>query len=120
MPKFLYTIIAFTVLAWVGWVRILTLKTPDSPVNIFLFLGTLFLALALTFSVPLFFLFNKKTPTYMKNRKVYRNALKWTFFVASGPSIYLAMRAFSADTTPNLILFAVLYVMIFLQMRSAK
>jgi len=93
-------------------------KTDVNAVLIFLLL--LFLALITTLSIPIYYFFHKRAPTFSNLRYLYRKSLKWSTFLSFGLILYMGLRAFNLDTTINTFLFLVMYVLMFLQMRSSR
>lgn len=120
MPSFLYTVIVINVFLWWYLVHWMITSRPDSAVNIFTFLFILFCALGLTLTFPFYFYFFKKVPLMTKLRAIYRRSLKWGFFLSSGVTFILGMKAFGVLTIINLILFTVLYYAIYLQLRAKR
>ena len=117
MPNFLYTIIVLSVLSWFGWYKIFTTKLPNSTFNIILFLTVLFISIALTLSIPIYFWEANRSEYFTDLIKIYRNALKWAVFVAVGVVGYLALRAFDLANTIYLAFFGVFYLGLFLKAR---
>jgi len=125
MPKFLYTIIFLMVTFWTLLVRhwFLVDPLPDGITDsnaILIFLLLLFLALITTLSVPIYYFFHKKAPTFSNLRFLYRKSLKWSTFFSFGIVLFLGLRAFNLDTIINIFLFLVTYVLMFLQLRSSR
>ncbi|MFC1756218.1 hypothetical protein ACFLZK_02385 [Patescibacteria group bacterium] len=125
MPKFLYTILFLMVTFWTLLVRhwFLVDPLPDGARDInaiLIFLLLLFLALITTLSLPIYYFFHKQAPTFSNLRFLYRKSLKWSTFFSFGFVLYLGLRAFNLDTTINIFLFLVMYVLMFLQMRSTR
>jgi len=120
MPKFLYTIIFLSTLFWVLFARNAYVTQPDSLDTILIFLLLLFLALLSTLSLPIYFYFHAKAPTFSNLRFLYRKSIKWSTYLAFGVVLYMGLRAFSLDNIVNIALFLIMYVLAFLQMRSTR
>lgn len=125
MPKFLYTIIFLMVTFWTLLIRQLFLvdPLPSGKTNIdaiLVFLLLLFLALVTTLSLPIYFIYHKRAPTFSNLRFLYRKSLRWATFLSFGIVFYLGLRVFDLDTVINIFLFLVVYTLIFLQLRSSR
>lgn len=125
MPKFLYTIVFLAAIFWTLLVRQFFFVDPfiESALNVdavLIFILLLFLALNTTLSLPIYFFFHIKAPTFSNLRFLYRKALKWSTFLSFGVCFYLGLRVFDLDTIINVFLFLVTYVLIFLQLRSSR
>lgn len=117
MPNFLYTIILLSGLSWFGWYKILQNKAPESIFNIIAFLTVLFISLTLSISIPLFFTFAKKSGPFIELKHIYRNAAKWSAFIALGIVGILSLRAFDIADIVGLSIFGVFYLGLFLKLR---
>lgn len=85
-----------------------------------MFLICVFLALGVTFSFPLFFVFHKKTPGFVDMRVLYRKSLKWGMFLSSGIVGVLILKSFDLLNLLNFGLFLLLYTGIFYQIKSKR
>jgi len=117
MPKFLYTIIVLALILWIWCIRVLSTVPPDSLTNILQFLISFFMALALTLSIPAYFFFYKKAPTFTNLKQLYRRSLKWSVFLAFGFTAVVGLKAFGSLTPLNLLLFVILYYAMFAQLK---
>lgn len=120
MPAFLITIVLFCAFLWFATVRLLLNTTPNTFFSIFLFLGVLFLNLAFTFSIPTYFFLINRSSNLVKLRHIYRKSLKWGFYFSFGICGFLGLRAFELINLLNLGLFVVLYLLLFLQLKSRR
>lgn len=120
MPKFLYTIIFLSLLFWGLFVRHVYNTPPTSLDAVLIFHMLLFLALMLTLSLPIYFYFHLRAPTFSNLRFIYRKSIKWSTYIAFGAVSFLILRAFGLDNIVNLSLFAIMYVLAFLQMRTKR
>ena len=120
MPKFLYTVVLLSVLAWLGIVRYVFKVPPETFTNIFGFLILLFVAIALTISIPVYFFLHRRAPTFSNLRYLYRKSFKWGAFLSFGITFILGLRAFSLDNGINVFLFVLLYVLLFTQIRTKR
>lgn len=120
MPKFLYTVIIFSVLFWVLGIRQIIYHKPDSFTNIFGFLFFLFWALSGTLSIIFYWIFYLKAPQYSTLKNLYRRGVKYSLFFASGVVALLALKAFGLWTLLNLVLFIILYMAVYMQLRSRR
>lgn len=117
MPNFIYTIIVLSGLSWFGWYRALQTTAPESIFKIVLFLALLFIALTLSLSIPLFFIFAKNSDPFTELNLVYRNAAKWAGFIALGITGILGLRAFEIADIVGLVIFGIFYLGLFLKLR---
>ncbi len=120
MPKFIYTIIFLSILSWFGLYRYVDTTPPASIDKIIIFLGVMFIAVTLTLSLPVYFYFHAKVPTFSNLRFLYRKSFKWALFTSFGIVFFLGLKAFALDNTLNIILFLVLYFLLFSQVRSKR
>lgn len=120
MPTFMYTVIFASIMLWAFLYRFMGTVAPDGFSNIFTFLALLFLAVSLTLSMPIYFYLQAKAPTFSNLRYLYRKSLRWSMFLALGPVFYLGLRAFNLDNLINTILYFVLYLLVFLQLRTKR
>ena len=120
MPKFLYTILGFTVLLWTGVYFLGKNLAPDTITNIFVFLCYLWVVLSVTFSIPVYFYFFRQAPKYTELRNIYRRSLKWGCYASFGVVGYLCLRAFKLVTVFNVVLFLALYIAVFVHIRTKK
>lgn len=126
MPSFLYTIFILVGGLWFWFYYYLTNNSPvdfDNKLlikNVIFMLVLLFLALSVTFSVPVYFYLHKKAPTFTNLRFLYRKSLKWGGFFGFGIAFLLGLRVFELDNIINVALFLFLYFLIFSQLRSKR
>jgi hypothetical protein len=120
MPKFLYTIIVLSTVFWALFVRHVYYTEPDSLERVLIFLLLLFLALMSTLSLPIYFYFHAKAPTFSNLRFLYRKSIKWSTYIALGVVFYLGLDAFNLDNIVNVTLFLIVYILAFLQMRTKR
>lgn len=120
MPGFIYTIIFFTIALWSGLLYIGNKIAPDTLQNIFVFLAFMYLTLGVTISLPIYFLLHRKAATYTNLRKIYRNSLKWSFFVSFGIVGTLGLKAFDLINPLNYGLFLLLYFVTYMQIKQKK
>ncbi len=80
----------------------------------------LFLALMTTLSLPIYFYFHAKAPTFSNLRFLYRKSIKWSTYLAFGVVLYMGLRAFDLDNIVNVSLFLIMYVLMYLQLRSKR
>jgi len=125
MPKFLYTILFLMITFWTllmkHWFLVDPIPEGKTDVNaVLIFLLLLFLALITTLSIPIYYFFHKKAPTFSNLRYLYRKSLKWSTFFSFGVVLYMGLRAFNLDTAINTFLFLVMYILMFLQLRSSR
>ena len=120
MPKFLYTVFAITAGLWAIVYFFGDRVAPDNLLNIFVFLILIYFALTVTFSIPLFFLFQRKAKSFTDLRKLYRESAKWGAFISFGVVGTLGLKAFDLINPLNYGLFLVLYVVGFFQVRSKE
>ncbi|EKE00235.1 MAG: hypothetical protein ACD_22C00072G0018 [uncultured bacterium] len=120
MPAFLYTVALVNIALWGLWARSLFISKPDSLVNILVFLLLFFFALALTIAFPVYFYYFKKAPTLTKLRLIYRKSLKWGLFLSAGVTLLMALRAFQLFNIVTVVLFVILYVALFTQLKGRR
>ncbi|OGC58401.1 hypothetical protein A2976_00055 [candidate division WWE3 bacterium RIFCSPLOWO2_01_FULL_41_9] len=118
MPKSIFTMMLIDALLWFYWIRELFNTRPETTESVLRFLLLLFFALGLALSFPFYFYFFKKAPDFTNLRLLYRRCLKWGFYLSFGTVFLFGLRAFHALTILNVVLFLVLYVAIFHQIRG--
>lgn len=111
MPKFLITILLINTLTWFQTIKILN-TVPETLNTVFTFLALAGTSTALTLSLIIFFILNRKEIQTPNTKLVYRRSLKMAFLITLGPVVFLALKATQLDNTINLILLGTLYVMI--------
>src|SRR5687768_7656714 len=120
MPKFIYTFIVSTLVLWVVVLFLGANISPDSGINIFIFLFGLFLGFGMTFTILSFLFFSRKFHIYATPRVLVRKAFKWGFYASFGLTSLLTLKAFDLLTILNTILFLVIYFVLFNQFRSSR
>ena len=118
MPKSIFTMMVLDALIWYFWIRALFNTKYEGTADILKFLLLLFLALGLGLSVPLYFYFFKKAPDFTNLRLLYRRSIKWGFYLSFGVVFVAGLKAFEILNIINMILFAVLYVAMFHQIKG--
>lgn len=121
MIKLVKFSIFLNVVLWVLWFVLLFFWiSPDTYMEIFLFLGVLFLCLGLSFSFPFYFFYKKKYPKFTDLKQLFRRALKWGFFISFGIVTIAFLRAFHIDTLLNIGLVGIFYIAVFVHLRGRK
>ena len=125
MPKFLYTIILLAIIFGTLLARQIFLVNPLPEGNMdvnatLIFFLLLFLTANTLLSLPIYFILHARAPTFSNLRFLYRKALRWSTFLSFGAVFYLGLVAFKLNTIINVFLFLVMYVLIFLQLRSSR
>ena len=120
MPKFIYTIIFLSIVSWIGLYRYIDTTPPASIDKIIIFLAIMFAAITLTLSLPIYFYYYSKVPTFSNLRFLYRKSFKWALFASFGIVFYLGLKAFDLDNAINVGLFLVLYFLLFSQIRGRR
>ena len=118
MPKFMYTVILSTGALWYGIFRILTQHAPESTGIILLFLVLLFLAITLTLSIPLYFIFLKRAARFTELREIYRKSIKIGGYVSLGIVILLGLNILELLNLITAVLFGLLYFMGILSLKK--
>lgn len=77
-----------------------------------------FVALGLTFSLPVYAGYRKLHPTFTDQRMLYHKGLKWGFYLAFGVTGLLFLKAFELLSALNVILFGLFYVILSAQLRG--
>jgi hypothetical protein len=93
---------------------------PDTTEKILIALLILFFALGLSLAIPLYLRLKKKLPDLANQRVIFRKSIKWSFFLASGLVFIFFAKAFNVLNIANLLLFAIFYYAIYLQLRAKK
>ncbi len=93
MPKFVYTVIAGTVLAWYVLLSFISSYAPNSAFTIVVALIIFFVASALTLSLCVY-IFAKRKIHLPDHRVIYREALKKGMITAAIITVILAFRVF--------------------------
>lgn len=120
MPKFIYTIILLSLLSWLELYHYISHTAPDTLYKIVFFLFILFVALALTFSLPIYLIFHVRVPSFSNLKYLYRRSLKWALFLSFGVSFSAALWIFNLANLVNLALFVILYALVFMQLRGRR
>ncbi|MFC1622094.1 hypothetical protein ACFL13_01780 [Patescibacteria group bacterium] len=120
MPKFLYTILFLAFISWYAFISYTLGYSPDGLFRILTFLLLIFLSLSLTFSIPFYYLFHKRAPTFTNLKFLYRKGLRWGGFLSFGIVAILGFRAFDLFNPVNLGLFVLLYFLVFLQIKGKR
>ncbi len=120
MPKFLYTVLVLNAALWWYTIHWINTTKPATLTNILTFLFLLFVSLGITLSVLFYFRLYKKAPSFTNLRLLYRRGLKWGFFSSFGIVFVLGMKALNIYHIINLLLFAVFYYALYLQLRSKR
>lgn len=116
----MYTIIVLALVLWGICLHVLFSVAPGSVSGKFTFLIPLFLALTATISIPMYFFFFNKAPTFTNLKLLYRRSLKWALFFSFGLSVIVGLKIFGVFTIINVILFCILYFAVYMQLRSSK
>lgn len=110
MHKFIYTILIICLALWGLFAYILFNVSPESLQGVFIFITVLMFAMAFTFSVPIYFFYYKRAPTFSNLRYLYRKSLKWGVFFGASLCGYLLLRILKVDTLVNVGLLLLLVV----------
>jgi len=108
------------VLFWALFAKHVFYVEPNSLDAILIFHLLLFLALMSTLSLPFYFYFHVRAPTFSNLRFLYRKSIKWSTYLAFGIVSFMILRAFNLDNIVNITLFLIMYVLAFLQMRTKR
>jgi hypothetical protein len=120
MPGFLYTTLVVDILCWIFVIRYMITIKPQNTGTIVPFLVLLFVALSLTFTFPIYFYFHTKAPLFTNLRAIFRRSLKWGVYFSLGIVFLLGLKAFKLFNIFNLVLFAVLYLGVFVQIKGKR
>lgn len=120
MPKFLYTVIILNVLSWGFFIYLTNFVKPINYLNIFAFLGSLFLALGFSLSILFFYYLKRIHKDFSDSRILYRMSFKRGMFISLGIMGLAFLKAFHLLNLLNTGLFLLLYIGFFYQMKSKR
>lgn len=120
MPRFFYTVVFATFLAWIGVLFVGSQTLPDSTAHIVVFMLGVFIAMALTISVLAFLFFNARASVFMNRHLLYRKSLKYGFFASFCILGVLVLRALQLGSIINYTLFGLLCLILYGQLKSKR
>ena len=120
MPKFIYTVIVLTLFSWLGLYRFLITTEPESLFRIITFFIIAFCVLSLTASLPVYFYYHARAPSFSNLKFLYRKGLKWSGYFSFGVIFLAALWVFELMNVVNVGLFLILYVLIFTQIKGRR
>ncbi len=120
MPKFLYTTVIVSLLLWLSAYKYIFYSKPSTFLSIFIFLLLIFFAVLATASIPLYFYFHYKAPTFSNLRQVYRKSLRWSAYLSFGLVFLMMLRTFKLDHIANIALFLIFYILLYFQLRLRR
>ena len=120
MPKFMWSIIVYTALAWVFAAIMVLVIPPVSYIQIVGFLVILYVGINGLLSIPFYFIYRKRLPNFMDQKVLFKMSSKWPAFISFGIVGILFLKAFNLINLLNTGLFALLYVGIFFQIKGRK
>lgn len=121
MPGFMYTIILFSSVMWYITFSYLRSNDPeDGFLTVLIFLILFLVTLTATLSIPAYFIVQSKAPNFSNLRFMFRKGLRWAFYLSFGITFYLGMAAFKLNNIINTVLFLLLYILTFFQLRTRR
>lgn len=120
MPKFIWTVLVFSLISW-GFLVTLVLKySPDSYLNITMFLIAVYTSLYSSLSIPFYLISKKRLPNFTDQKVLFRMSAKWPAFISFATVGMLFLKAFHLINLLNTGLFALLCIGIFFQIKGRK
>lgn len=118
MPKFIYTIAISTVVSWYGIYIFIKNNEPDGVITIAVFLLLLFSSLLLFLSIPFYYFFHSRAPSFSNLRYLYRKSVKWASFLSFSTVFMLGLKMFGLASWINTILFIIIMIIVYLRFNS--
>jgi hypothetical protein len=120
MPRFMRSVVVFSIASW-GVVAALVLgSTPDSYLHIAAFLISFYAALYGTLCIPFYLIYRRHLSNFKDQKVLFKMSSKWPAFISFAIVGLLFLKAFHLINLLNAGLFTLLCIGIFFQLKGRK